>query len=246
MGEMKASRIRMGAGMILAVVLGAGGLVAAPEVASAAPWSVSALSDGTTAAQLASTLVGPGVAVDSVTFTGDAGAAGLFDDPAASVGLSRGVVMSTGRVHDVIGPNDSTNTGEDLGQPGDSQLDALLPSGQATQDAASLTVDFTPTNPQLAINYVFASEEYEEFVDSEFNDVFAFFVNGVNCATTPGTVATHHRQHRQSDHELALLRPERGRHVRHPVRRLHRRPHMPGRGQPGRQEHVAPRHRRHQ
>ena len=33
-------------------------------------------------------------------------------------------------------------------------------SGQTTQDAASLTVNFTPTNPQLAINYVFASEEY--------------------------------------------------------------------------------------
>ena len=185
----KASRVRVGLGMVLAVVLGAGGVVAVPEVASAAPWSISALSDGTTAAQLASALVGPGVTVDSVAFTGDAGAAGLFDDPAASVGLSRGVVMSSGLVHDVIGPNESSNTGEDLGQPGDSQLDALLPSGQTTQDAASLTVEFTPTNPQLAINYVFASEEYEEYVGSEFNDVFAFFVNGVNCALTPGTVA---------------------------------------------------------
>ena len=63
----------------------------------------------------------------------------------------------------------------------------MLPSGQTTQDAASLTVEFTPTNPQLAINYVFASEEYEECVDTQFNDVFAFFVNGVNCALTPGT-----------------------------------------------------------
>ena len=74
--------------MVLAAVLAAGGVIATPEVASAAPWSISALSDGTTAAQLASTLVGPGVAVDNVAFTGDAGAAGLFDDPAASVGLA--------------------------------------------------------------------------------------------------------------------------------------------------------------
>ena len=175
--------------MVLAAVLAAGGVIATPEVASAAPWSISALSDGTTAAQLASTLVGPGVAVDNVAFTGDAGAAGLFDDPAASVGLARGVVMSSGLVHDVIGPNEASDTGEDLGQPGDSQLDALLPAGQTTQDAASLTVEFTPTNPQLAINYVFASEEYEEYVGSQFNDVFAFFVNGTNCALTPGTAA---------------------------------------------------------
>jgi hypothetical protein len=175
--------------MALAVVLGTGAVVSAPQAASAAPWTISALSDGTTANQLASTLVGPGIAVNNVAFTGDATAAGLFDDPAASVGLARGVVISSGKISDVIGPNKGSGTGEDLNQPGDSALDSLLPSGQQTQDAASLTVEFTPTNPQLAINYVFASEEYEEFVGSQFNDVFAFFVNGVNCALTPGTAA---------------------------------------------------------
>lgn len=189
MTAVKVSRVRKGVAVVLAAVSGAGGVVAAvPKVALAAPWSISALSDGTTAAQLASTLVGPGVTVDSAAFTGDATAAGLFDDPAASVGLARGVVMSSGRVKDVIGPNTVSNTGDDLGQPGDSQLDGLLPSGQLTKDAAALTVEFTPTNPQLAINYVFASEEYEEYVGTQFNDVFAFFVNGVNCALTPGTV----------------------------------------------------------
>ena len=181
-------RVRTGGGLVLAAVLSAGGVVATAPPVAAAPWTISAVADGTTAAQLASTLVGPGVTVNSAAFTGDASAAGLFDDPAASVGLSRGVVLSSGRVHDVIGPNKASNTGEDLGQPGDSDLDGLLPAGQTTQDAASLLVDFTPTNPQLAINYVFASEEYEEYVDSQFNDIFAFYVNGTNCALTPGTV----------------------------------------------------------
>ena len=184
----KIARVRIGLGMVLTVVAGAG-VVAVPQVALAAPWSISALSDGTTDVQLAAALVGPGVTVNSVDFTGDNSAAGLFDDPAASVGLARGVVMSSGHISDVIGPNSASNTGEDLGQPGDAQLDALLPGGQQTEDATSLTVDFTPTNPQLAINYVFASEEYQEYVGSEFNDVFAFYVNGVNCALTPGTNA---------------------------------------------------------
>ncbi len=182
------SRVRTGGGVVLAAILGVGGVIAAPERASAAPWTISALSDGTTAAQLASTLVGPGVTVDSAAFTGDASAAGLFDDPAASVGLSRGVILSSGQVHDAIGPNEETGTGVDLGQPGDSDLDGLLSGGLVTEDAASLLVDFTPTNPQLAINYVFASEEYEEYVGSRYNDVFAFYVNGTNCALTPGTV----------------------------------------------------------
>jgi hypothetical protein len=179
--------------MALAVVFGAGGVVAVPTAVHAAPWSVNALSDtgGPTITALAQSLVGPGITVNSASFVGDTEAAGTFSDPAASVGLASGVVLSSGRVHDVVGPNSSGGTGVDLGQPGDAALDALLPagSGQTTQDAFSLTVNFTPTNPQLAINYVFASEEYEEYVHSPYNDVFAFFVNGNNCALTPGTSA---------------------------------------------------------
>ncbi len=179
--------VHVAAGVLTTAALTAAVTVAVPDVASAAPWTISALSDGTTAAQLASTLVGPGVTVNSASITGDPQAAGLFDDPAASIGLARGVVLSSGRVHDVIGPNDASDAGVDLAQPGDPQLDALLPAGQTTFDAFALDVSFTPTNPQLAINYVFASEEYEEYVGSEFNDVFGFFVNGTNCALTPGT-----------------------------------------------------------
>ena len=181
----RVSRFRIGLGMAVAVVLSAGGVVVAPEVASAAPWTVTSLSQGLTPTQLATSLVGPGVTVNSATFIGDTLAAGTFNDPAASVGLASGVVLSTGDVHDVIGPNQFVNSGVDLGTAGDGELTGL--AGAPTFDAASLSVNFTPTNPQLAINYVFASEEYQEFVGSQFNDAFAFFVNGVNCALTPGT-----------------------------------------------------------
>jgi hypothetical protein len=173
--------------LVLAVVFGAGGVIAVPQTATAAPWTVLDLTQGITASRLASTLVGPGITVSNAVFTGDPSAAGVFDDPAASVGLAGGVVMSSGHVHDVVGPNSSGGTTAILNTSGDPQLDLLLPSPQKTHDAAGLTVDFIPTNPQLAINYVFASEEYTEFVDTQFNDVFAFYVNGVNCAVTPGT-----------------------------------------------------------
>ena len=52
--------------------------------------------------------------VNSASFTGDASAAGTFNDPAASVGLASGIVLSSGDVHDVIGPNESADSGQDL------------------------------------------------------------------------------------------------------------------------------------
>ena len=39
----------------------------------------------------------------------------------------------------------------------------------------------------VTFQYIFASEEYNEFVDSPFNDAFAFFLNGENIALLPGT-----------------------------------------------------------
>src|SRR5258706_236415 len=100
MSAVAASRVRIGRGLVLAAVFGLGGVVAVAPPVSAAPWTISAVSDGPTAAQLASTLVGPGITVNPAAFTGDASAAGLFDAPAASIGLSRGVILSSGRVHD--------------------------------------------------------------------------------------------------------------------------------------------------
>jgi hypothetical protein len=183
---MRVKKARAGASALVATAIALAGVLVAPGRASAAPWTVNSIAQGVTANQLAQGLVGPGITVNSATFTGDARAAGTFNDPAASVGLASGIVLSSGDVHDVIGPNDASNTSTNLAQPGSADLTAL--AGATTHDATLLDVGFTPTNSQLAINYVFASEEYEEFVGTQFNDVFAFFVNGKNCAVTPGTV----------------------------------------------------------
>ncbi len=180
-------RVRFGFGALVAFALSAGGVAVVPETVSAAPWSVSAIADGVTALEMAQTLVGPGVTVNSAGFVGALEAGGLFGDPAASVGLASGIVLSSGDIGSVVGPNEFAGITTQFGTAGDADLDGLLSNALVTQDAAALTVNFTPTNPQLAINYVFASEEYEEFVGSIFNDVFAFFVNGKNCALTPGT-----------------------------------------------------------
>ncbi len=74
-----------------------------------------------------------------------------------------------------------------MGFWGDADLDQLI-SGYGTYDATVLEFDFVSTGDAAFFNYVFGSEEYNEWVDSDFNDVFGFFVNGVNHALLPGGV----------------------------------------------------------
>ena len=64
-------------------------------------------------------------------------------------------------------------------------MDSLI--GFNTFDASTLQFDFTSATGDLFFNYVFASEEYNEYANSSFNDVFGFFLDGVNIALLPGT-----------------------------------------------------------
>jgi hypothetical protein len=94
-------------------------------------------------------------------------------------------LLSTGRVADSAGTPDMFAS-TDLGQPGSTRLSGMI-GGTETFDASSYTVTLSPAGSHLHVQYVFASEEYPEWVGSSFNDVMAVFVDGVNCAFVPGT-----------------------------------------------------------
>ncbi len=119
-------------------------------------------------------------------YSGGATAAGTFTDGIASgIGMESGIMLSSGSVADAVGPNQSDLTTTDFGLPGYAPLDII--AGGLTFDAALLGFSFTTTGEDLYFNYVFASEEYQEFVGSPFNDVFGFYVDGVNIGLVPGT-----------------------------------------------------------
>jgi len=141
-------------------------------------------------------LVGSGVTVSNVTFSGDLSQIGEFDSQNANVGLPGGLVMASGNVTSSIGPNNSGSTSQNLGGGGDADLQAL--SGVSMNDAAILEFDFVPSGDSIKFNYVFGSEEYMEFVGGGVNDAFGFFLSGpgiagtfsnsaVNLAKLPGT-----------------------------------------------------------
>lgn len=134
-----------------------------------------------TATQVAKSLVGSGVTISNVTFKGDQLAGGTFSGALATVGFNEGVILSTGNIADSVGPNEGDSTTTQFLTPGDADLTTL--SGFPTLDATVLEFDFVPDGDKIFFRYVFGSEEYNEYVNTEFNDSFGFFINGTNCAT---------------------------------------------------------------
>ena len=124
---------------------------------------------------------------------------GMFFDGMSSIGIDRGVVLSTGNLRNIEGPNESSARGNNLGGVGDDDLHQLIGGGSINVfDAVGIQFDFVPTSEEVRFRYVFASEEYCEFVGAVYNDVFGFFISGpgingpfsnnaINIALVPGT-----------------------------------------------------------
>ncbi|NLA25508.1 MAG: hypothetical protein GX879_11140, partial [Bacteroidales bacterium] len=132
----------------------------------------------------------------NVTFQGANNAIGYFNNAIPGLDFEEGIIMSTGNIFDAPGPNNSGGTSTSNYSGSDPHLQALLPS-YIINDATVLEFDFIPASNQLEFQYVFGSEEYPEFVNSDYNDVFAFFLSGpnpnggnynnTNVALIPGT-----------------------------------------------------------
>ncbi|WP_026292894.1 choice-of-anchor L domain-containing protein [Rubritalea marina] len=137
---------------------------------------------------LAQSLVGPGIQISNVQYTGSNGASGYFSGGyAAGNDIGSGVILTSGLASSAgANSNTSESTSTNLRAAGDSTLNTLIP-GYSTYDATVLSFDFVSSGDSAYFNYAFASEEYVEWVGSSFNDVFGFFVNGENVALLPGT-----------------------------------------------------------
>jgi gliding motility-associated-like protein len=134
--------------------------------------------------------------VHNVQAIGPDGGRGVFSNGMESIGIQEGVVLSTGNLRNIEGPNVASDRGNSLAGGGDDDLQSL--TGTQVFDVVGIQFDFIPTSETATFRYVFASEEYCEFVGQGFNDVFGFFVSGpgisgdfennaVNIALIPGT-----------------------------------------------------------
>ena len=96
-----------------------------------------------TPTEVANKLLGNGITISNVTYTGDNSAGGTFNDGTGIVGIENGVILSSGKIADVVGPNNSDGMTTNFNRAGDPDLQTLIP-GYPTHDAAVLEFDFVP------------------------------------------------------------------------------------------------------
>lgn len=152
------------------------------------------------AGTLADQIEGPGVVITNPSITiGNGTQVGTFEGAIQGVGLEvdDGIVMTTGTITETFSSNNSNSSTTNHGtSTTDSDLDVLA-SG-SMNDPVIFEFDATLDNlaTVLTVDYQFASDEYNEYVCSSFNDVFGYFVSGngitgtENIALVPGTMNT--------------------------------------------------------
>ena len=135
----------------------------------------------------------------AIQFKGAAQQMGCFAQGSEAISLSDGIILSTGNVVDAIGPNSEDNTSTKFSSPaGDPDLKKLILGEASIVDVTALEFDIVATSEVFTLEYVFASEEYCEYVGSNFTDVFGIFISGpgingsfsnnaINLATLPET-----------------------------------------------------------
>jgi hypothetical protein len=138
---------------------------------------------------VATAIAGPGISVSNATFVGHADAVGTFSGPDDTIGFGGGAVLSTGNISMVVGPNTDDRGTTVLGTAGAADVEAA--TGLPSFDAAALEFDFVPSGSTITFRYVFASDDYNEFVyASGYTDGLLMLVNGVNCATIGGALVS--------------------------------------------------------
>ncbi|MCE2711449.1 MAG: choice-of-anchor L domain-containing protein [Cryomorphaceae bacterium] len=135
-------------------------------------------------------LLGPGVTVSNITYNGSPSAISEFSYAGPNLGISSGIVMTTGTTYNngagPHGPNNLANAGVDNGAAGSALLSNII-GGTQTFNATILEFDFIPYSDTVRFRYIFGSEEYPEFAppnNSSYNDVFGFFISGPGIAGT--------------------------------------------------------------
>jgi hypothetical protein len=130
------------------------------------------------AQRLVESFMGEGVSVFNIRMRGYPGSFAYFHMNRVHFPMKEGVLLSTGRASSCANPNLKGNTSTSIkgGAGSDTDLEKMV--SKRIFNATVLEFDFIPIYDSLFFDYVFASEEYPEYVGSAFNDVFCLMISG--------------------------------------------------------------------
>lgn len=106
---------------------------------------------------------------------------GYFDATGTTFPFQSGLVLSTGKLSNVEGPNTTLSDDDAPNWNGDLDLETILNESN-TVNATIIEFDFTPIASQVSFNYIFASEEYQEndVGTCNYSDLFGFLIRPIN------------------------------------------------------------------
>lgn len=134
-----------------------------------------------------SILLGGGVVSSNHSFQGDAIQVGYFNAINTNLNMDSGIVLSTGNINaldpnfnGIINTPNNSVTDPDLLNVANSVPGLIGQSFNVSGvfDVALLEFDFIPNSDTLVFDYIFGSNEYLQWVNSQYNDVFGFFISG--------------------------------------------------------------------
>lgn len=124
--------------------------------------------------------IGEGVQILDIKFEGSPKATGYFQNGLQDIGIEQGIVLGTGNIDKIDNPNTSeSSTLTSNTDVINAELNNII-GIDTLKDVITYEITFIPSADTIQFNYVFASEEYPEYVCSNFNDVFGFFISGPN------------------------------------------------------------------
>ncbi|MEI6410276.1 MAG: choice-of-anchor L domain-containing protein [Bacteroidota bacterium] len=116
----------------------------------------------------------------------------FFEGSQSGLNVNAGLILTTGVATLAASPNNQDFASAGFGIATPDTLIAQISQG-ASYDRAMLHMTIVPHVDSIGFKYVFGSEEFCEYVGSQFNDAFGFWIQGpgfptpTNIALIPGT-----------------------------------------------------------
>ncbi|MBN8696567.1 MAG: choice-of-anchor L domain-containing protein [Bacteroidetes bacterium] len=123
-----------------------------------------------TAQQLAQLISGQGVQILNPQVHCAATGYGKYNATNSNLNITEGLLLTTGTINNAIGPNNVGNKTTYFGAQNTPSTYPLLNSytGRTTWEYCEFEFDIVPQGDTIKFDFVFASEEYEEWVDSQY------------------------------------------------------------------------------